>query len=183
MDPRVQASLLAALIAVAIGLSVLLRARTTRVHWSFAGFSFSVAAWYLSRSLVAVIGKGPVWTRVNLICAIVLPLSAVGFFRGFFQDEARGAPLFFRTSLLLAGVLIALVLTPHYADVVVSAMIFAYLIALLSAALLLLWRRARKALSRFERARLQYLVVMGAMSAVFTLADYLPLVGDRKSVV
>jgi len=177
VELRVQASLLAALIALAIGLSVLLRPRKSRVHWSFGGFSFAVAAWYLSRSLVAVIGKGPVWSRVNLVCAILLPLSAVGFFRGFVQDEVRGAPLFWRTSLFMGGVLTALVLTPHYGDVVVAAMIFAYLVALLSAALLLLWARARKALSRFERARLQFLVVMGALAALFTLADYLPLVG------
>ncbi len=177
MELRVQASLLAALIALAIGLSVLLRPRKARVHWSFSGFSFAVAAWYLSRSVVAVTGQGPVWTRVSLICAILLPLSAVGFFRSFVQDDLRAAPLFWRTSLLMGGVLIALVLTPHYAHVVVAVMIFAYLIALLSAALLLLWSRARKALSRFERARLHYLVVMGALAATFTLADYLPLVG------
>ncbi len=177
MPLRVQASLLAALIAIAIGLSVILRPRKSRVHWSFAGFSFAVAAWYLSRSLVEVIGKGPVASRVNLVCAILLPLSAVGFFRGFVHDEARAAPLFWRTAVLVGAVLTALALTPHYGDVVVAVMIFAYLVALLSAALLLLWRRARRALSRFERARLQFLAVMGALAAVFTLADYLPLVG------
>ncbi len=177
MELKIQTSVFASLIAVAIGTSVLLRPRKTPLHWSFAGFSFAIAAWYVSRALVTVLGQGPVWTRVNLVCAVIVPLSAVRFFRSFVQGDVRSAPWFFRLSWLLAFLLVAFVATPQYEDVVVAAAIFTYLIAFLTGALALLWARAGTARSRFEGARLRFLVLIGALAATFTLGDYLPLVG------
>jgi signal transduction histidine kinase len=177
MELRTQTSLLAALIALAIALSVLLRPRRTAAHWSFGWFSFSVAAWYLSTSLLAVLGRGPTWTRINLVCAVLVPLSAVGFFRSFAQGDARAVSTLLRVSSLIAAALVLIVLTPRYADAPLAVAIFLYLVVLLAAALALLWTRARFAQSRFERARLRFLVATGALAAVFTLADFLPLVG------
>lgn len=177
MELRTQTSLVAALIALAIALSVLLRPRRTAAHWSFGWFSFSVAAWYLSTSLVAVLGRSPTWMRINLVCAVLVPLSAVGFFRSFTQGDARAVSTLLRVSSLIGAVLVLIVLTPRYADGTLAVAIFLYLVVLLSAALALLWTRARLALSRFERARLRFLVATGALAAVFTLADFLPLVG------
>src|SRR5690606_25522335 len=58
-----------------------------------------------------------------------------------------------------------------------AALIFTYVFVLLAAALVMLFRAARMARSRFERARLTYLAVVATLAAVFTLAEYLPYAG------
>jgi two-component system sensor histidine kinase HydH len=176
VELRPQVSLFAGLLAIAIGVTVLLRSRKNRLHWSFGAFSFSVAAWYLSTALVAVI-EGTGYRRANLVCAILLPVTAVGFLRLFVQGEARSVSALWRLALLTGGVLVAAVLIPHPRQALVAAAIFAYMFALLGGALLLLWMRASQVLSRFERQRLRFLVVVGALAMTFTAADYLPLVG------
>jgi two-component system sensor histidine kinase HydH len=176
VELRPQVSLFAGLLAIAIGVTVLLRSRKNRLHWSFGAFSFSVAAWYLSTALVAVVGQATGYRRANLVCAILLPVTAVGFLRLFVQGEARSVSVLWQLALLTGGVLVAAVFMPIPGGIV-GAAIFVYMFALLGGALVLLWSRAGKALSRFERQRLRFLVVVGALAMTFTAADYLPLVG------
>jgi len=47
VDVQAVSALLAALLILAIGASVLLRSRSDRVYTSFAAFTFTVAAWHL----------------------------------------------------------------------------------------------------------------------------------------
>ena len=177
MDLRTQVSLFAGLLAVAIGVTVLLRSRKNRLHWSFGAFSFSVAAWHLSTALVAVSGKRPLWTRANLVCAIVLPISAVGFLRLFVQGEARTMTTLWRAALIIGLGLGCMVFMPSFGRGFVAAAIFVYLFSLLTGSLALLWFRGGRASSRFEGQRLRFLVVIGALATAFTAADYLPYVG------
>ncbi len=177
MELRVQTSLLAGLIAIAIGVTVLLRPRTNRLQWGFGAFCFSVAAWYLSTCAATVSGSALAWHRVNLVCAILLPITAAGFLRMFVDRKERAASLLWRAVILVGSLLVVLVFVSEQPDVFVAAAIFAYLFSVLGATLSMLWQRASKAPSRFERARLRFLVVMGALAATFTAADYLPLVG------
>ncbi len=177
MDLRTQTSLLAAVLAFAIALAVLLRARKRRVHWFFGLFGATVGAWYLSTFLARFLGGGLFWERLNLVCAVLLPLSAVQFFRTFLQPESRRATQLQRGALFFALVMIAAVFTPLYHQSIFAALIFAYVFVLLAAALVMLFRAGRIARSRFERARLTYLAVVGALAAVFTLAEYLPYAG------
>ncbi|MFT3921700.1 MAG: ATP-binding protein [Myxococcales bacterium] len=177
MELRVQTSLLAGLIAIAIGITVLLRPRPSRVQWGFGAFCFSVAAWYLSTSAANVFGSELAWRRVNLACAILLPVTAAGFLR-LFVDRGEGANTFLWRGVLSMGLLLVIaVFVSEQPDVILAAAIFAYLFSVLGATLLMLWQRATRAPSRFERARLRFLVLMGALAATFTAADYLPLVG------
>lgn len=177
MDLRSQTSLLAAVLSFAIAATVLLRGRKRRVHWFFGLFGVTTGAWYLSTFLARFLGGGLFFERLNLVCAVLLPLSAVQFFRAFLEPESRRATQLQRGALLLALVMILAVFTPVYHAPVFAVLIFTYVFVLLSAGLAMLFRAGRVARSRFERARLTYLAVVGALAAVFTQAEYLPYAG------
>ena len=177
MQLRVQTSLLAGLIAIAIGVTVLWRPRSNRLQRGFSAFCFSVAAWYLSTSAANGFNSAPVWKRLNLVCAILLPITAAGFLRMFVERGEGAASLLWRGVLLVGSLLVVSVFSGERFEAAVAAAIFAYLFSVLGASLWMLWQRASQAPSRFERARLRFLVVIGALAATFTAADYLPLVG------
>ncbi|MGF1466749.1 MAG: ATP-binding protein [Sandaracinaceae bacterium] len=177
MELRTQTSLLAAVLSFAIAAAVLLRARKRRVHWLFGLFGVATGAWYLSTFLANFFGGGAPWERVNLICAVLLPLSAVQFFRTFLQPDALRTRQLQNGAIALALVMIVVVLTPLYRHGAFAAVIVGYAFVLLAASLAMLWRAGRTARSRFEQARLTYLVVVGALAMIFTLAEYLPYTG------
>jgi signal transduction histidine kinase len=177
VDLRTQTSLLAAVLSFAIAGTVLLRARKRRVHWFFGLFGATVGAWYLSTFLARFLGRPLFWERLNLVCAVLLPLSAVQFFRAFLQPESRRAMQLQRGAQHLAVVMIVAVFTPLYHQAIFAALIFTYVFVLLAAALVILFRAGRMARSRFERARHTFHAVVGALAAVFTLAEYLPYAG------
>ena len=54
MDLRTQTSLIAGVLSLAIGSTVVLRSHRRRVHWLFAAFGATVGAWYLTAFLAAV---------------------------------------------------------------------------------------------------------------------------------
>jgi two-component system sensor histidine kinase HydH len=177
MDLRVQTSLLAGLIAVAIGVTVLLRPCKNRLHWSFGAFSFAVAAWYMSTSLASAVAHASSFRRLNLVCAILLPVAASGFLRRFVEGEVRAVSRLWRATILLGALLAVLVFAQESVDARLTAAVFVYLFAVLGASFLLLWLQASRAPSGFERARLRFLAATGALATTFTAADYLPLVG------
>ncbi|MEZ4335343.1 MAG: ATP-binding protein [Sandaracinaceae bacterium] len=177
MDLRTQTSLVAAVLSLAIASTVLLRARRRRVHWFFALFGATVASWYLSTFLVRFLGGGPLWERLNAVCAVLLPLSAVQFFRTFLHPESKRATQLQSTALLLALAMIGATFTPVFHQAAFAVLIFSYVFVLLAAAIVMLFRAARIATSRFERARLTYLTVVLTLATLFTLSEYLPYAG------
>src|SRR5690606_41871502 len=86
MDVRSQASLLAAVLCIAMAASVYFRPRRRRVHRAFAAFSSTVAIFYGSTFLDRALG-GSVYSRVHLVAGVVMPLVAVRFFRAFVDDD------------------------------------------------------------------------------------------------
>jgi signal transduction histidine kinase len=177
VDLRTQTSLIAAVLSVAIAASVGLRTRKRRVHWLFALFAAVIGAWYLTAFLAAITSIGAIWARVNLVCATMLPVAAVQFFRAFVASDHKRATLLARLSLLGGGVLTAVILTPIYRHIVVASSIFVFVVLMLGGSLSLMVGRARTATSRFDRARVTYLTLVGALAAAFTILDYLPYVG------
>jgi two-component system, NtrC family, sensor histidine kinase HydH len=177
VELRTQTSFLAGLIALAIGVAVLLRSKTTRLQWWFGAFSLSVASWHLSTTLLSVLGTTPAWRRFNLVCAVLLPISAVGFLRLFIEEDVGPVGKLWKGALGFGAVLIALVCTPIYGNAALPASIFVYMSALLALSLAMLWRRAQGVRSRFVRRRLHFLVLTGTAAALSTAADYLPLAG------
>jgi signal transduction histidine kinase len=73
--------------------------------------------------------------------------------------------------------MIGAVFTPLFHQPVFAPLIFTYVFVLLTVGLVMVFRAARLARSRVERARLRYLGLVGAFAAVFTQAEYLPYAG------
>jgi signal transduction histidine kinase len=176
VDLRTQTSLIAAVLSIAIAASVLMRGRRNRVHWLFGLFTLTVASWYLTTFLDRL-NTSPFFERLNLVCAIALPLAGVQFFRAFIAAENRRMHYLNRGALFTAAVLLVGVFTPLYEHIVLRTAIFLYVLTMLISVLAMVYARGRAATSRFEGARLRYLALVGALAATFTLADYLPLVG------
>ncbi len=177
MDLRSQTSLLGAVLSLAVAATILPRPRKRRVHWLFMLFATTVSAWYATSFFTRWIPTSLVWERLNLVFAVLLPLAAVQFFRAFLLTRSRRSEQLNRIAVLLAAVMIAAVFTPLHPSVFLGTLVFTYVFVLLSAALALVYRAGRRAPSRFERARLTYLALVGTFAAVFTLAEYLPYVG------
>jgi signal transduction histidine kinase len=173
---RTQTSLLAAVLSLAIGASVLVRGRRRRVHWLFGLFALSIASWYATTFLGGLV-KGELFQRLNLVCAIALPLAGVQFFRAFIAEETRRMQLLNRGALVAAALLLVLSVSPAHDHWLLRSAIFLYVLVMMVAVLALVWMRGRRIPSRIEGARLRYLALVGALAALFTLADYLPLVG------
>ncbi len=176
MDLRTQTSLLAAVLTLAIAATALLRPRKRRAHWLFGVFGLSIALWYLTAFLNRLAG-GPLWERVNLVCAVLLPLAGVQFFRAFIAGDQRWVTYLSRGGIGVGLVLLGIIWTPLYEHLVLKGTIFVYVFVMLVASLAFLWVRGRAATSRFDGARLKYLALVGALAATFTLVDYLPYVG------
>jgi two-component system, NtrC family, sensor histidine kinase HydH len=176
VDLRTQTSLIAALISLALAASVLLRSRRQRVHVLFGWFALAVALWYATTFLLRWFG-GPVWERVNLVCAVLLPLGAGQFFRAFLVEEDRRMRQLSAIAFGTAAGLLVLVFTPLAGHMVLAGIIFVWVTLFMFAALSVVYRRGLAAPSRFEGGRLRFLALVGALAAFFTLVDYLPYVG------
>jgi len=176
VDLRVQTSLLAALVALALGGGVILRARTRRDQWLFGLFGLSVGTWYLS-TFFAKLLHSPAWERINLAFGLLVPLAALRFFRAF-VDEDSGIMASLHRAAIASGLVIgALLPTPLYDHIVVRTLLIAYVIVFLFASLAMLYQRAQTATSKFESARLMFLTLVGSLAGFFALLEYLPYVG------
>ncbi|MEM9190727.1 MAG: ATP-binding protein [Myxococcota bacterium] len=176
MDLRTQTSLIAAVLSLAVGASVLIRPRRRKVHWLFGLFAASLAAWYLTTFLEGLV-QGTLVARLGLVSAVALPLAGVQFFRAFIDPDDRRMLVLNRVGLGAATLFLAAVFTPFYAHIAVRTVVFIYVLVMLMAVLVMVWSRGKAVGSRFEAARLRYLALVGALATTFTLLDYLPYVG------
>jgi signal transduction histidine kinase len=176
MDLQSQASLIAALLCAALAANVLLRSRKRKVHWAYSFFAGTVALWYLS-SFFRRIFPEPIWERLNLGCGVLVPLAAVQFFRLFADDGDRRMARLSRAAVAVAALILVAILTPQYDHIAVGAATFAYTVVFFPTSLFVLYRRVRSTSSRFERARLRYLTLVGGLGGLFTLLDYAPYFG------
>ena len=90
-DAQAVSALLAALLILAVGTSVLLRSRSDRVYTSFVAFSFTVAAWHLC-TFIHVETQSPVMHWLALWAAATIPPTAIRFFRIFLAQPSIGGP-------------------------------------------------------------------------------------------
>src|SRR6478609_8174784 len=91
MDVQAVSALLAALLILAIGASVLLRSRSDRMYTAFAAFTFVVSAWHLC-SFLAVATSSPVMRWLSLWAAATIPPTAIRFYRAFLAQPSIGGP-------------------------------------------------------------------------------------------
>lgn len=177
MDARTQTSFIAALLCFALAASVLLRTHHQRDRWLFGILAVNTGLWYVSAFMLGVLGHVPFWERFNLICGVLLPLSAVHFFGVLAPSETNRSRLLRRASAIAAIVLLAAMMTPFYDHAVVVGGLLLYVTVFLSLALGSLYRRGYEADSRLEGARLRYIALAGGFGGLFTLIEYLPYAG------
>lgn len=176
MDLRVQISLIAAVVSSALAGSVLLRSRKRRDHWLFALFAISVSAWYLT-AFLAKLTTQTAFVRLNVACGVLLPLAALELFRSFAGDTSPRVRFVRRVAFFLAALLLASTFTQLYGHLALRALLVIYVLGLLLTSMATLYTRARHATSKFEAARLVFLTAVGGLAAIFTLLEYLPLLG------
>ncbi|MFK8002961.1 MAG: ATP-binding protein [Polyangiales bacterium] len=176
MDLRVQTSLFASLVCLALAASVALRSRKRRDQWLFAVFGLNMSLWYLTTFLAKVLSSS-VWARANLAFGVLLPLSTVEFFRTFMAEGAKGTQRLQRASWVAAAAILVATATPLYEHIVVRTAVFTYVVIFVGAALTMLYLRTQETTSRFEEGRRSFLALVGGLAAFFTLFEYPPYLG------
>lgn len=185
MDVQAVSALLAALLILAIGASVLLRSRSDRMYTSFAAMTFTVSAWHLCSFIDAATGN-PVMRWLSLWAAATIPPTAIRFFRIFLAQPSIGGPKR-GPRVTLAWTLLA------YTALVTSAIVKrdtpihdtsyflvpfgVYVFGGLYRCVWDLYKQYRATTKRVERTRVGYLALGGFVATTLTLTDVLPRFG------
>jgi two-component system sensor histidine kinase HydH len=180
MDAHTQTAVLASVLAAALAMSVLLRSRKERVHWLFGLLGWSVSGWYLSTFMTRIVdhpSAHDTWTKINLVCALCVPIAAFWFFREF-TGRAFLRVQRIQWAVIASGLALGLcVFTDVASHRWFPVLVFLYVAGTLTLSMVVLLLHRRTLKSKSERARLRYLALVGALAAGFTLLDYLSYVG------
>ncbi|HEY3594356.1 MAG TPA: two-component system sensor protein, partial [Polyangiaceae bacterium] len=176
MDLRNRTLLLCGALALAIGASILLRGRRRDVHLLFTGVATDMGLWYLAQSLYGLF-QSPLWARVISVLAILLPQFTLHFFEAIVPRRDGSNSALLRVAGVLAVPMLLLALSPQYGSGIARVAIFVYSFGLLAGGLLSLAIRGQKSGSRATKRRVSFLVVIGALAASFSLADFLWFIG------
>ena len=177
-DLRARTTLFCGIMAFAIAASVLLRGRKS-THWLFAAFCTCAAFWYLSQSLAGLV-QAPFWVRTTTVLTVLLPNFAVHLFQSIVPEEPGDTippSRLGRVAAILGAPMLVLALTPYHEAPLSLTVIYFYVLGVLAAALATLWRRGHRSDSRAVRERVKFLVVIGTLATIFTLADFLSFLG------
>ncbi len=179
MDIRIQSSLLAAIIGLALGVAMLLRPQRAKVLSLFGVFAISVGAFHLARFFEGLfpLETGSLAGRISLGTTIVVgalvPSTALSFFLEFLSFSPRAARYGRQMAVFSLMLGLAVGATPLaellWARVAVSAWVL--LTLTFSASLVL--ARMRRSESRIDRVRLTYLAFGAGLSVVFAALDFL----------
>jgi signal transduction histidine kinase len=168
--------LLCGALALAIAASILLRGRRRLVHLLFAGVAVDMGLWYLAQSLYGLF-QANIWARVTAVLAILLPQFTLHFFEAIVPRRSSEKTALLRFAGALAVPMLLLALSPQHKAGIVRVAIFLYAFGLLAAGLWSLAVRGQKSGSRATKRRVSFLVVIGALAATFSLADFLWFIG------
>jgi two-component system, NtrC family, sensor histidine kinase HydH len=193
MSTQVLSTVLAAIVTIVIGWSVLLRDRRQRQYVSFAVFCFVLGLWYLLHFLATTIGSlGLGW--VSYLFAAAIPITAERFFRSFLAKDPRrpvtlSRTVIIATALVYLGLLVA-VFFPLRHSRYYGIPLLLFVIGGLYYCLYLIFLRQREAKSKPEATRLTYLLVGGLASVTLSATDYLyeldfafPIMGRVLTVI
>src|SRR5512139_1746434 len=190
MDVQAVSALLAALLILAIGASVLLRSRSDKMYTSFAAFTFTVSAWHLcsfidaASSQSGVPGSGsPVMYWLSLWAAATIPPTAIRFYRIFLAQPSIGGPK--RGPRVTLAWTIAAYLFLIYSAIVVPihdttwflVPFGVYVFGGLYRCVYDMYMQYRATTKRVERTRVGYLALGGFVATTLTLTDVLPRFG------
>jgi signal transduction histidine kinase len=189
-DLRTRTTLVCGALALAIAISSVLRGRR-RVHWLFAAFAADIGLWYLSQSLFGLF-QSPIWARLRVALALFLPVFAINLFESIVPAEAPRRARLGRWVALLTVPMLGLAVSPYMRFTGARVAIFVFVGILIAAGLYQLGQRGRHSQSRVVQRRVRFVVVIGALAALLSAADFgwvigaafqLPPVGALLSVV
>jgi two-component system sensor histidine kinase HydH len=175
VDLRTRTSLFCGVLALAIAVSILLRGRPRRLQFLFAALATDIGLWYLAQWLYHAV-RADVWAQFTAILAVLLPQFALHLFEAIMPRPERRSPLLRVASVLLVP-MIVLVLSPQHGHTWVRSIIFLYVFGLLLAGFWSMARRGEQSRSRAIQRRVRFLVLIGALAAAFSLADFLWFIG------
>lgn len=179
MDIRTQSALLASIIGLALGLSMLLRPGRPRVLTLYSVFALTVAGYYLSSFFHSVFPAPsyPWVSRVavgaTLLLASLIPGAAVSFFLEFLGVSKETHLVGRRLGVLSAVLGLAVAMTPLAEQLWARVAISIWVIGALLTSVSLLIHRVRTTESRIERLRLLYLTIGAGATIVFAGLDLL----------
>lgn len=175
MDIRSQSALLAAIISLALAISVLLRPRRRAVTL-FSVMCLVIFAYYLGEFLSAVWANA-LWARASILFGALVPGSAIAFFGEFLgvpPKSSRWARLGASAGAVLA---LAVAASPLCRSELARFGVAAWTFGTLLVGYSLLLRRMRGTASNIERVRLRYLAYGAGCAIVSAALDYLPRFG------
>lgn len=171
MDLRTQVSLFCGALAIAIAVSILLRKRPRRPQLWFAAFAADTGLWYLAQWLYHFV-QADVWARFTAILAVTLPQFALRLFEELMPETER-RPTLQRWAGVLAGPVGVIALFGPLESWWLRGIVFVYVFGLLGAGLYSLWKRGYTSHSRGTQRRVRFLVLVGALAVLASLADFL----------
>jgi two-component system, NtrC family, sensor histidine kinase HydH len=182
MDIQALSALLASLVTLAIGLSVLLRDRRRRTYRTFAVFTFTVALYHLFT--FASVTTGDPWMGwLSYWPAAFIPTSALRFFRAFLAEPAVGgryrAPrvTYAWAAIAMAALVYGAVVKPIHESLWFSVPFVIYVFGGLYRCVYDLYQQYRETVTRVEKARIRYLMIGGFVATTLALTDFLPRLG------
>ncbi|MGE3766734.1 MAG: hypothetical protein AB7L94_31060, partial [Kofleriaceae bacterium] len=179
MDVQAVSALLAALLIMAIGTSVLLRSRRDRMYTAFAQFTFTVSAWHLC-TFIAAATDSEVMRWLSLWAAATIPVTAIRFFRMFLAQPSIGGPkrgprVTIAWTLACYGALVyAAIAQPIHKTDYFLIPFGVYVFGGLYRCVWDMWMMYRATTKRVERTRVGYLALGGFVATTLTLTDVLP---------
>jgi two-component system, NtrC family, sensor histidine kinase HydH len=180
MDIRTQSALLAAIIGLALGLSLLLRGSRPRVHTLYSILALAVGGFYLAQfsHLFFSSANAPTWVgRVSigamLILGALVPSAALAFFLEFLGVRPSLLRYGRQVALLSAVFGLAVGLSPLAENFWAKVALAAWVLGSLFVSVSLLAYRVGEVESRIERAWLRYLAFGAAASILFAGLDLL----------
>ncbi len=182
MDVQAVSALLAALLILAIGASVLLRSRKDRMFTSFAAWTFTVSAWHLCTFIDAA-RPSPVMRWLALWAAATIPPAAIRFFRIFLAQPSIGGPkrgprvTLAWTLLAYAALVESAIYKPIHENIYFQVPFGIYVFGGLYRCVLDMYTQYRATTKRAERTRVGYLTLGGFIATTLTLTDVLPRFG------
>jgi len=182
VDIQAVSALLAALLILAIGMSVLLRSRRNPMYTAFAAFTFIVSAWHLCTFIDGATAS-PVMRWLSLWAAATIPPTAIRFFRAFLAQPSIGGPkrgprVTLAWTLLAYGILIySAVIQPIHDSTYFLIPFGVYVFGGLYRCVYDMYMQYRATTKRVERTRIGYLALGGFVATTLTLTDVLPRFG------
>src|SRR5215470_15217306 len=182
MNIQALSALLASLVTMAIGLSVVLRDRRRKTYRAFALFTVTVSLYHLLT--FASVSTGDPWMYwLSFIPAALIPTSALRFFRAFLSEPAIGGKprpprvTYAWTVLWFALLAYGALVKPIHETLWFTIPFALYVFGGLYRCVYDLYAQYRATVTRVEKARIRYLMIGGFVATTMALTDFLPRLG------